>query len=1262
MGKVFCKSVFSVVVFSGLALSASRAGDLGFSDPANVDKPPAWAVGQADRRADLDVLPGFQTPPAGFGQVPFYWWLGDPLTKERLSWQLDQLQKSGGVSGLQINYAHSDRGGPSWGLSYPSDPALFSEKWWDLCGWFMQEVKKRDMGGISLSDYTLGIGQGSYMDEILKDYPDSCGSTIGMGAGPKVDGGKALKWQVQAGVIGVTAFRLDGDKVVAGSGVDLRPSISNNVLNWIAPEGQWQLKVIHRGIKRNSLDPLHPLAGKRYIEKFFQRFEDRNPGEGGKGLNFFFSDELNFQISGNLWTDRFNEEFKKRKGYDLIPELPALFMDIGPRTVKIRLDYRDVMVALSEDGFFKPVFDWHQKRGMIFGCDHGGRGADVVEFGDYFRTQRWNQGPGSDQPKLSADVTKAKVASSMAHLYLRPRVWLEGYYGSGWGTTPEQLTAATLSNFTAGYNLLSLHGLYYSLHGGWWEWAPPCNHFRMPYWEHMDKFMSCVKRLSYLLSQGHHRCDVAILYPVAPMQAELSGGEAVGAAFGAGGHLYGRSIDFDYMDFESLARAKVEDRRLRVSGEEYRVLVLPSMRAVQYSTIQKAAEFFNAGGIVIAIGALPEASDRAGHGDAELDALVKSVFGLTANEAKGNNEMVKNTNAAGGLAARVQNAGQIEEIVNKAFPRDFVATGRNPRIQHRKIGPRDIYAVYGAEKGTECFFRATGKTEIWDPWTGNTRPLDVLSQDTEGTRLKLPLGREEIQLVVFSPGKAAIGDVSDPLPQVVNVTGEWDFELKPTMDNQWGDFRWPPFKGLIGAEARRMKYCEETSPNPGWQDPRYDDSKWGVTTYSFGQKFWKLGPMPEKADMTALEAKLAGLKQVDPAEPVEFEGKRYTWKPYEFSWRFGMQHDTVRQGYHGLKELVADTFIGLGSLSGSSFMPNAGRHREQEGSRYYLWTTVLSPGASASRVLAGGRMPAAVWVNHSRMEKVPEQVTLVQGPNPLLLRYDDIGRGYVVFDREKAGSSLAAKPNTNDLPDASVKPLAMSWYGRPGVLAFDTRPGEKSPAGWYRFMSPPGLKEMTITARGQVQVWVDGKECRIAKVKGRPVSDSAVEQEGAAVFKALISRPADGSVSVAIRVEQERGCYGGSALPEPIALDCGVGKISLGNWSNIEGLASYSGGAWYRKMVVLTEAQLAGRLVLNLGRLSGSVEVLVNGKPAGVKVSPPWKFDVTPFVRKGENKLEVLVYNALANHYSTIPTNYRGSPESGLSGPVSLELYEDRKP
>ncbi|MEI7899829.1 MAG: hypothetical protein WCK89_06220 [bacterium] len=112
----------SLLVWAHLSLVGVHAGDLGFSDPAKVPSVPAWAVGQANRAPDLNVLPGFQKPPPGFGTVPFYWWLGDPLTKERIGWQLEQMAGMA-VSGIQINYAHSDQGGRSAEVRVNGQPA-----------------------------------------------------------------------------------------------------------------------------------------------------------------------------------------------------------------------------------------------------------------------------------------------------------------------------------------------------------------------------------------------------------------------------------------------------------------------------------------------------------------------------------------------------------------------------------------------------------------------------------------------------------------------------------------------------------------------------------------------------------------------------------------------------------------------------------------------------------------------------------------------------------------------------------------------------------------------------------------------------------------------------------------------------------------------------------------------------------------------------------------------------------------------------------
>ena len=142
-------------------------------------------------------------------------------------------------------------------------------------------------------------------------------------------------------------------------------------------------------------------------------------------------------------------------------------------------------------------------------------------------------------------------------------------------------------------------------------------------------------------------------------------------------------------------------------------------------------------------------------------------------------------------------------------------------------------------------------------------------------------------------------------------------------------------------------------------------------------------------------------------------------------------------------------------------------------------------------------------------------------------------------------------------------------------------------------------------------------------------------------------------VTVLLRIEQDRGFYGGAALPEPIQLHCGRGQIDLGDWSQNDGLLSYSGGARYRKTVTIPAAT---QVMLNLGDVVASAEVRVNGRLVGVKVAPPWTLDITKSVKRGENQIEVLVCNTLANHYTTVPTRYRGQTTSGLLGPVQLEM------
>ncbi len=1257
-----------LLVASALWALSAPSAQLAFSDPARLAPPPADAAGFPSSNAGLDAREGFSTPPPGYGEVPFWWWTGDPLDKERLLWQLDKLHAAG-IPGVQINYAHD----PGM-LTYPVEPPIFSEPWWDIWRWMTEECRKRGMG-IGLSGYTIDWPG---HDNLFYQIGVTDGSVRGASLihkSMRVKGRKDFSWKLPDGCIGVTAYKLKDDAIVPGSGVSLQSQVRDGQLEWTPPAGQWQVIAVIKESPERSVDPMDPASGQKVIERFLQPFADHCPGESGKALNYFFHDELNFGVHGWLWTERFAAEFERRKGYDIVPVLPALFCDIGPSTPKIRLDYSDVMVSLTEECFFRPIFEWHWKRGITYACDPGSRGGDPLEFGDYFRCIRWYAAPGHDTPGGKADLHKDKVSSSIAHLYQRPRVWLEGYHSLGWGATPATIFDSSCKNFLYGANLLNLHGLYYTTHGGYWEWAPPCFHFRMPYWEHMGSFFRYFERLSYLLSQGVHRCDVAILYPTAPLEAGL-GNKAVETAFTTGDDLYMQhGIDFDFMDFESLDRAQIQERQLCVSGEAYRVLILPSMRALRQSTLDKALAFYRAGGVVLATGALPEASDRIGREDAELDAAVRELFGVTAAQARDGKTAPPQTSDGGGVGAAVKAHDALAALITRSIPRDFVPEGA-AQVLHRKIGPREVYLVMGAAKNSESFFRATGTAELWDPWTGGSRPLHGLSPAEGGTRLRMPLDAAEAQLIVFEPGECGISvektDLEDlidagvkegkvivtgyarsagektavihqgsqmltlrgeaPAPAApVAVDGLWDVELKPTLDNRWGDFRLPASDAMIGAEARQFLYAEETAANPGWEAANVDDAPWKKVTHSFGTRFWKLGPLA--GGDSAVEEQLARLTAVDPSRPVAMDGKESSWQAYEFSMRWGVEGDPGPQGYHGLKELISDDFIVLGQPKRADTAITY--EKEPQGTRYYLWTSAWAPRAMEATILAGNIKPSAVWVNGAKIEDFSATVSLKAGANPVLLRYDAAGRTHFVL---KAAGAAAEAP---------AVPLAMRWNSEPGIVPFDAKPREEHPAGWYRFVSPPGLQQMTIVARGAVQAWADGTPMTVSAGKQR--SDGATEYTAAAAQVNPLA------AKVALRIMQERGCYGGAALPEPIALTCGPGRMPAGDWAQMGALADYSGGLWYRKTIALTPEQTRGRVLLDLGRVCATAEIFVNGQSAGVKLTPPWTLDISSLVKPGDNRMEILVCNTLANHYGTIPTRYRGSPESGLIGPVSIQ-------
>jgi len=956
-----------------------------------------------------------------------------------------------------------------------------------------------------------------------------------------------------------------------------------------------------------SLDPMHPKAGEEMISVAFEPFEMNFPEEMGSGINFFFSDELGFGVSGNLWNPYLAREFISRKGYDLMPFLSCLFVDAGDITPKIRLDYRDVMVSLQEENFFKPIYEWFEKRKMIYGCDHGGRGRDVLEFGDYFRTQRYNQGPGCDQPFLTSDVVKNKVASSIAHLYERPRTWLEGFYGSGWGTTGEDVADAIFRNFAQGQNLLSLHALYYSTKGGYWEWAPPCNHFRMPYWECMDDLLACSERLSWLLTQGSHVCDIAIVYPVAAMEAnEKDGLKAVELAFSLGEYLYGNRIDFDYIDFESIVRAKIDDDELCVAKERYKVIILPGMQAVRFSMVEKLVKFQNAGGTVLSYYQLPKESDRVGRNDSKL----ADICDLLSN----------------GL---IKTKGDLLNKIRDVVPPRFIYHGEEKVFfLTRAIEESTIYFLYGAKGGTRCEFYANGNPLLLNPWTGESYRLQYKNQKHNHIELELPFDANPY-LITFVQDDTE--DVawnlldSQPLVDSMNIDRklslkqiiktdeicnvlprEWNCELLPTMDNRWGDFRLPSSNEKIGSEIRRARFFAQGMDM--------------FLTMGYGS-YWRIMAVDREKDDELLGAQWNdGIP-----ESVILEGKRFFSSPYIYSLRYGIEDDPGHQGYHGLKGKVSNDFL----VFGERMEKMTEYTYEDENKNYYLHSYIYSD-RDYAWIITGALKPDDIWINGKRVEIRAEKIKLEIGYNLVLLRYTKCGRTHFLLSADKDPTSHSIH-----------YPLSMDWYENPSILSGVMTKELQEVA--MQFQTPPGMREMFFYSFASPVITCNGQVVQATET-------------GAELFSAkeyMMQYTADEPVDVSIKLEAFGHLRSADIIPEPIRFSCGIGKITLGDWSKIEGLHSYSGCVKITQHIDLL-GEINRNTALVIENIRGACKVEVNGISCGKRIAPPWKFSVGENLKKGTNTISIYVYNTLANHYTTIPTRYRGDVTYGIMGDVFL--------
>ncbi|MFE6668797.1 hypothetical protein ACFVFH_35195 [Streptomyces sp. NPDC057697] len=797
-------------------------------------------------------------PPRAFSPVALWWWSGERLDRARLRAQLERFTQGGVHQLVIIGLAPS---GPLFG-SDADDPPFFSEEWWALLDEVCDDARAL---GVGLWFYDqLGFSGADLQARLVDERPAHGGRRLDR-TRAVVDSSTnrpgELRCPPDGRPLAGSAEPLDGDGQSLGPAVPV--PVAERVVQAPGP-GRWRLTLHHH--RASGFDHLGVGACAALLDRVHGEFERRLGDRLGSVVVGSFQDEL---PALPTWSTGFADAFRRLRGYDITGRLDALYEDCAdPDVHEVRRDYHLTRAELAEEAFFRPLAAWHERHGMLVGCDQqdparaGHPVAGVELYADYPRTHRWFSAPGSDHHG------DARVHSSLAHLHGRPRVWVEAFHSTGWGGTPEETFDWLLPWLRAGATLYNPHAVYYTTKGGWWEWAPPATDWRQPYWRHHRVLADAVTRLCAILSLGHHLCDIAVLLPTTTAQAgaALDGvGDAAARAQSVYLELVGDmtwfrtrpgvldrlGLDADVIDDASVARSRVsrldDGVRLRVADEAYTTVVLPSCTVLERETARRLVAFARAGGRLIALGALPERLVGPG---------TETPAGLRACFADGRAVHLPSTDDPDGvLAAALAGAQPVVRAPVPALARRvdgatvvFLTAG-SPRATRAAVAAPDergaalgwLDARYDFDPGRHArqarvrVRDVRGPAVLVDPFGGAPRTLPVrpAADDARAFEVDVPFDTGPAAVLVFpardrgASAPAARGPAPGTTVVEVPPDAEWDMELVPTLDDTWGDFARPatgPPAGPPVTECRtfghRVEAPGEDGVRDGWAAPR----------------------------------------------------------------------------------------------------------------------------------------------------------------------------------------------------------------------------------------------------------------------------------------------------------------------------------------------------------------------------------------------------------------------------------------------------------
>lgn len=400
-------------------------------------------------------------------------------------------------------------------------------------------------------------------------------------------------------------------------------------------------------------------------------------------------------------------------------------------------------------------------------------------------------------------LVRAKLASSTVHAAGGMRMAARMFGDEGWDLTPGKMKAAVDLECVLGANLFCPEAMYYTLAGMPGSGSAPPQSHQSTLWPNYGLFAEYAARLSYALSQGKHRAQVALLLPGRTFAEEKSvRGSRLVRDFAQDCFatycewLLRLHIDYDLLAEKSLMEAAAIDQSLLIGDESYELLILPPMTAVEYGAAMKIKEFVEDGGKVLGTMLLP-VEDSLNKEHEKVRRVFAGIFDVNPLELRANlldgiaprNPQIKEAKSGALFLEAKRPADLVRELraaVAKAVRLDVSVRRESAEcpdilVCARKHADLDLFFLCNQApeaREVQVSIRCDRAPLLLDPETGQASALPNCTQQ----------GSRTIFMQRFEPfGSLLIGFHDEPalaVPAQVMETGveiplsnDWDFEI-----------------------------------------------------------------------------------------------------------------------------------------------------------------------------------------------------------------------------------------------------------------------------------------------------------------------------------------------------------------------------------------------------------------------------------------------------------------------------------------------------